>query len=750
MAASQDRPGDASRVLADLLKRIDRGDSFDLQEVLEKFPDEREEIESYFRAAGSLEQMLGNGPAPADKSPTFNARVPKIAGYELISEIGRGGMGVVYSATEVRLKRKVALKLLHPSLLEEEERMQRFRQEASITANLHESHVLPVYDVIVHEDCPVLVTPFVDGADLARIIEQRKLLKTGCVNENAHPWACLEDRLYTEKALYAISCLATAVAAIHHNNIIHRDIKPSNLLVDKRGNCWLIDFGLARLGQQSNITRHGAVLGTPGFISPEQYDGKSDLDERADIFAMGATAYQAATLELPYEAMVHRDSPLPVAPRKLNPLIGRGFETMILKSLAPDREQRYRSGQYFLNDWRRVDAGLPPHGSRPRPFTSGRRMVWMGVSMAIIGMLLIWYLFSHANQGQPHSGASGQPGLYVAVTTSPPANEGVLVPIDEETGLLSPERKVLLRPDGDTLVSTVRIAGGVYLLVVNADGHGFHEVFRTVPDQPDEVSGGFWHQRWTTIGTDTVELYPVKIPRLSTETISQKMCFLKGARDFVVGDNRFGQRSVGEHEREIQPYFLDTHVVSLGEYLTIKHARLQSAGLTGNEDPAGPAVLVSYDQAVEYAERIGKRLPDEAEFEFAATMAGTTSFPWGNSADSLTTDSFGKDAKADFDYTNTEPPIVGLFSGVAEWTTSWMLPYEPASDVVKQGARSIPEYHRLRIVRGGPSSVLRGDADVKEILRGPRWRHAVFASGRYDALGFRCARSAQPRFLRDR
>src|SRR5262249_46290562 len=156
------------------------------------------------------------------------------------------------------------------------DRIKRFRNEATVAASLTDSSILPVFDVLEVGGVPMLVVPFVDGKDLARILEDRRAALRGepDTTGDRHPWASLREPEYLRQVLGVLDRVVDAVAVVHQAGILHRDIKPSNVLVGRGGNVWLTDFGLARLtSAESTLTTAGAQLGSPGFMSPEQWEG---------------------------------------------------------------------------------------------------------------------------------------------------------------------------------------------------------------------------------------------------------------------------------------------------------------------------------------------------------------------------------------------------------------------------------------------------------------------------------------------
>jgi len=262
--------------------------------------------------------------------------------YELLSEIARGGMGVVYRARHVNLDRVVALKMILAGRLANNDDVLRFRTEAEAAARLQHRNIVAVFDVGACEGQHFFTMEFIDGISL----DQRL----------AHgPLACKTAARY-------VRILARAVFYAHKQGILHRDLKPSNILIDSEDEPHITDFGLAkRLGHiDSKQTRSGAILGTPSYMSPEQAQGKiAELGPACDVYSLGAILYELMTGRPPFRAATSLDTLLqviehdPVPPRLLNPHIDHDLETICLKCLEKAPEMRYASAEELGEDLQR-------------------------------------------------------------------------------------------------------------------------------------------------------------------------------------------------------------------------------------------------------------------------------------------------------------------------------------------------------------------------------------------------------------
>jgi formylglycine-generating enzyme required for sulfatase activity/tRNA A-37 threonylcarbamoyl transferase component Bud32 len=689
----------------------------------------------------------------------------QLPGFEILEELGRGGMGIVYRARQLSLNRDVAIKVLRPDMAEDVYLLERFRNEAEVAGGLTDAHILPVFDVLSVDGAPVIVMPLVEGSDLRRIIKDRYALRQGRSLAEPHPFAQLSDRDYLGRVLPLLDQLIDAVAAMHGAGVLHRDIKPSNVLVDQRGNVWLSDFGLSRLGERRLHTVQGEAIGTYGFMSPEQSAGELDIDARSDLFSLGVTLYQALTLELPFGAQGARPSdPLPAAPSRRQRMLSRDLDAVVLKALEPRPQDRYASAAELRDDWRLARAGLLPQARRLGPLGRLARRLRRNpaaVAAALLLCLVVGLLVAFWFRPAPPPPADRQ----VMITTEPPGARVVLVPIDEEPydvtdGEPLPERAI--RPADGQLTPLVieRVPPGTYLVVAQVPQHGFHEVYRTVPLRGESPAGPFAHQRWTVDSSDTVELPPIVIPKDSADDpVAKDMVRFKGG-EFTMGHPPEANHPSTPHQRTVAAFDLDPTEVTIGQFQEVMGKLAlppQLRQFQVQRPDTHPVSFVTWAEAMAYAEKVGKRLPTEAEYEFAATLGGTRKFPWGDDAERIKDWTLGPVGQPAWDRTATEPPVYGLYSGVAEWTTSMLGPYSSSNVSLLPLHTMPPEARRVieemittsragRVARGGPWSAIVGYPEPAEWQAGPRRREGVAKTDRHPGLGFRCARSDRPRW----
>jgi len=300
-------------------------------------------------------------PPPADQ-PLASTLPRQFGDYELIAELGRGGMGVVYKATEKSLDRTVALKMVLRGDLASAEALARFRTEARAAAALTHDNIVPVYTVSEHQGQPFYAMQFVEGTTLAQKLA-------------AGP-------LPPRKAAEYLLAVALAVEHAHAHGILHRDLKPSNVLIDANDRPHIADFGLAKkLGQDAEstaespirnpksaipLTSTGAILGTPSYLSPEQAaGGRGSIGPTSDIYSLGAILYEMLTGRPPFQAPTALDTLLllldqeVVPPRVFNPRVDRDLEMICMKCLQKPPDLRYATAAALASDLRAYLDGEP-------------------------------------------------------------------------------------------------------------------------------------------------------------------------------------------------------------------------------------------------------------------------------------------------------------------------------------------------------------------------------------------------------
>jgi tRNA A-37 threonylcarbamoyl transferase component Bud32 len=275
--------------------------------------------------------------APSPETAGSERQSFSIPGYELLGELGRGGMAVVYKARQQSLHRIVALKMILAGTRASAEELARFRIEAEAVAQLQHPHIVQIYEIGQQNGCPYYSLEFAEGGSLAQRLDGR-------------PWPA-------EDAARLIEGLAGAVHTAHQQGIVHRDLKPGNVLLTANGQPKVTDFGVAkRLDSNLGHTRTGAVVGTPSYMAPEQAEGKRAIGPAADVYSLGAILYELLTGRPPFKGATPLDTVLqviseePVQPRRLQAHVPRNLETICLKCLEKDPRRRYASAQALGDD----------------------------------------------------------------------------------------------------------------------------------------------------------------------------------------------------------------------------------------------------------------------------------------------------------------------------------------------------------------------------------------------------------------
>jgi tRNA A-37 threonylcarbamoyl transferase component Bud32 len=347
----------------------------------------RQRVEALLRAHGEAGSFLEK---PAE-APTLgpNGAVPSLVGsrirylgdYELLEELGRGGMGVVYKARQESLNRTVALKMILAGQLASPADVHRFHAEAEAAAGLSHPNIVPIYEIGEYQGQHYFSMELIDGTNLAhRAADLRKNLKS---------------------AVRLVAKVARAVHHAHQHGILHRDLKPGNILVDAAGEPHVADFGLAkRVDGAGPQTRTGAIVGTAGYMAPEQARAEKMLTVAADVYGLGAILYELLTGRPPFRAatevetivqVLDRDPP---RPRTLNPQIDRDLEAICLKCLEKNPQDRYATAEALAQDLERWLAGQT---IRARRAGLGKRLLkWAkrNPPWAILLVVLVCWFFN--------------------------------------------------------------------------------------------------------------------------------------------------------------------------------------------------------------------------------------------------------------------------------------------------------------------------------------------------------------------
>jgi serine/threonine protein kinase/tetratricopeptide (TPR) repeat protein len=305
--------------------------------------------------------------------------------YQVIEELGKGGMGKVYRAVDKKLNEEVAIKLIKPEIALDKGTLARFQNELKVARKISHRNVGRMYELMEDQGLHFITMEYVPGEDLRSFLHRSKQLTVG-----------------TAVAIAKDVCEGLAEA--HRLGVIHRDLKPSNIIIDKDGNARIMDFGIARSLRTKSITGEGMIIGTPEYMSPEQVEGK-DVDQRSDIYSLGVILYEMVTGRVPFEGDtpftigVKHKSEQPRNPRELNAQLPEELSRVILRCLEKDKDKRYQRAEELRADLEKVEQGLPTTeriAAEKKPFTSREITVKFNLKKLAVPLLAVMVLAAAA------------------------------------------------------------------------------------------------------------------------------------------------------------------------------------------------------------------------------------------------------------------------------------------------------------------------------------------------------------------
>jgi serine/threonine-protein kinase len=341
-------------------------------------------------AGGDPQKTIDSHAKPRTSEAVAFAESVAFEKYEIIGEIGRGGMGVIYKARQKDLDRTVAIKMILSSQLASRQQVERFVAEARAMARLHHPNIVRIHETGAVHGQHYFVMEYITGPSLAGQLQ--------------------EGPIGPDKAARLLALVARAVQHLHEQGIIHRDLKPSNILLDDKGQPYVTDFGLVKMLGTSNQTTTGAILGTPAYMAPEQATGRPEqVGPHSDVYSLGAILYELLTGRPPFQAETALDTLVqviesePTQPRMLNPLLSRQLETICLRCLEKDPADRYPSAAALADDLERFLQGDEVEARQAGPLQKLRR--WSRREPALvyrIAALVIFIIVAHVNYQLTH------------------------------------------------------------------------------------------------------------------------------------------------------------------------------------------------------------------------------------------------------------------------------------------------------------------------------------------------------------
>ena len=623
-----------------------------------------------------------------------------IGTYEILAEVGRGGMAVVYKAYQRALDRYVAIKVLPPQFTFDPEFVRRFALEARAAAKLKHPNIVTIHDVGEQNGIHYIVEEFVEGITLAELIRR-------------------EGALSPARAANIITQVASALDYAHTLGFVHRDVKPSNIMIGANDHATLTDFGIAKAAEGTRVTKSGVMVGTPEYMAPEQIRGQA-VDGRVDVYALGVVGYEMLAGRVPFQGDTARvlygqvhEAPPPL--RSLNPRVPPAAEVALGMALAKEPAQRYARAGDFANALTAAVSGgvavqppapeaptrhVPPPPPPPRQTSAPLFPVLAGIAGAVVVLVVVLAIALMARQ-----------------------------PTSAPTSMTAASRPPTAVPTATPLV-----------IVVTATPIPTPTPTATPPYTPTPYAG----EERVIGGAPMVFVLPGE--------------FLMGSVKAGDADEQ------PQHSVYLDAFWIDKYEVTNAQYKRCVDAGRCSMPLStksetrelyyGNPQYENyPVVAVSWNDAKTFCESVGKRLPTEAEWEKAARGTDARVYPWGNQFDK-TRANVGEGSQGDTTAVGSYPTgaspygIMDLAGNVWEWVQDW---YDP--NYYRTSPRNNPM---------GPSSgtyrTIRGGSWLREFhwsvrwLKGEWWsrpdfsgrisfRYLLFPDARFLWLGFRCAKA---------
>jgi len=298
--------------------------------------------------------------------------------YQIIEELGKGGMGKVYKVFDTKIKEKIALKLIRPEIISDQETVERFRNEIRLARKIRHKKVCQMFDLGESGGTHFITMEYVPGEDLKNMLRMSKSMSIGAAVDVARQ-------------------ISEGLVEAHRLGVVHRDLKPGNIMIDRDGEVRIMDFGVARTLKEKGVTGAGLVVGTPEYMSPEQVEGLG-VDAQSDLYSLGVVLYEMVTGRRPFEGhtalsvALKQKTEMPKDPRELNTQVPEALSRLILRSLEKDKRKRYQTAEEILAELVRIEEGIPTLEKaipQAKPLTSREITVKLNMKKILVPALIV-------------------------------------------------------------------------------------------------------------------------------------------------------------------------------------------------------------------------------------------------------------------------------------------------------------------------------------------------------------------------
>ncbi len=661
-----------------------------------------------------------------------------IGNYSISGILGRGGMATVYKAWQINMSREVALKMINPNNIGNSQFITRFEREIRTIAGLDHPHILPVFDSGTYENTIYLTMRLVGGGSLADLVQERQKQT---------------KQLSSEEILAYVEQISEALDHAHQKGIVHRDLKPANIMLDKEGNAYLTDFGIAKMVESNTqLTQTSMIIGTPSYMPPEQWEGK-ELDARTDVYALGVMTYELLAGRVPFNGTtsaammtMHILNPPPSIQEHRKDLLP-AINDVLQKALAKDKQDRYPSAGAFFQALKKALNGDKSIGGDHSPARSMPIVFIAGIAL-IVALLLIIIMLTRGQANTPSAALIlDQTSTQIALILSATAT---FTPTFTETPTYTPPLPSATPTPTDTATFTPTFTATPTHTATFTPTPTFTDTATFTPtptatptatDTPLPTATPTFTYTPTDIPTATPTPTATLLPAGTSVAFLTERKVIKGlpvvyvpAGRFLMGDPAGKTLSVTIDT----PFWIGEYEVSVGDYAQCVQATKYPCEVPSGSESSPetmPQTGISQRNALHYCQFVGGRLPLEKEWEYAARGVDGRLYPWGNNTpttehavydeDSLT----GSPLPAQTNYPEGASWVGAqhMAGNVAEWTNS---PYRDpftAADLDRTATANDDV-----VIRGGAY-----DDDALRITSTSRGSVGN-ATSTYPYVGFRC------------